>query len=129
MVKTVSKYAIQNHEEIERKGGSEAFKLLCHYWEVVNNNGYLPDKYNGDKLTLLNKLDGLQMTKDEELCVEMLKARITVEGMLKRVQVWSEHKNDGACTHEDMIKCGLGLWSKDEMLGQLWELYRGVING
>ena len=129
MVKMLSKYAVQNHEAIESKKGSDAFKALCHYWEVVNNAGYVPDKYDGDKYNLLNELNGLEMTKDEQLCVEMLKARITIEEMLKRVQTWSEHNNEGACTHEDMIKCGLGSWSKDMMLGQLWELYRGVING
>jgi len=130
----LSPVAIENHETIETWKGSHAFKLLSHHFEVVNNGGFVSGKYEGDKDVLFKNLEGLDMSEDEKLCIEMLKNdNISMTCMLDKLQVWKTPKNDCCCTpklssHDEMEEYGLiRRWSKDIMLGQLWELYVGNI--
>ena len=126
--KQVSEIAMKNHASIEEdEGTTAACKLLQHHFEVLSNGGYWKGKYEGDKYELLMNLSGLKMTEDERLCTMMLKEP-SKEKMLEQVNVWSAQQRSEECTHEEMVEQGDD-WSKDTMLGQLWELYRGFITG
>ena len=118
----VSKKVIENHQEIDSKQGSEAFKALCHYFEVTNNGGYWPGKHEGNTYELVSNLNDLDMTKDEQLCIDILKKhnKISMSKVLKQVALWNPDKQ----TQELGVEHG---WSKNAMLGELWLCYRGQI--
>lgn len=124
-----------NHREIEEMNATRIFKILCHYFEVINNGGYIKNVYNGNLKTLNNniKLDiksGERCTSDEQLCIDILNnEELSMEELLKKVKHWGLHRGKGTL-HEEMVDMGLAdNWSNKEMIGQLWQLYNDLIDG
>lgn len=128
---------IDNHNIIENDNtNSRATKELRHFFEVINNSGNY-SVYDNNIQSLIRRLYPLSKTDDEQLCFDILcDTDTTMYQLLLELEIWDKPNLNNKRTrtqmlqelsHDEMVNLGKNKWTPIEMLGQLWELYRGFI--
>ncbi len=130
-------YGLPDNQLHTINGTTKAFKILSKYFGLINNDEHF--NYGDDIVEWLKiQFNGLNSrhdtTADELLCISMLCIildiappiyTITMKSMISLLKRKWPHRG-----YEKMIKTGLdNNWTREEMLGQLWSLYRGIIDG
>ncbi len=120
-----------NHMSIILDLPTNTNKMLRQYFMMINNSCRNPCDYCKNLFKLdFNKINEYanELTTDEKIVVEVLYHNLDNITIRELTRDWNDAV-DG-WSQEDMYEFGLEQgWTYDTMIGQLWELHRGYIDG